>query len=68
MEHSAFLIRRYSKGSDGKTPEERRRGSSRNSPMLRFGENVMYKMAKTVSLKKHEERWRDGVLLGIIDH
>ena len=36
------------------------------SPKPRFGEHVLYRIAKTVILGKSEARWRHGVWLGTI--
>ena len=55
-------------GHDGLTAIERIRGRSSMSAKPRFGENVLYKVSKTVKLGKAEPRWRPGVWLGSIEN
>ena len=34
----------------------------------KFGENVYFKLAKTLKIAKDEAKWRSGLWLGFIDH
>ena len=54
-------------GHDGLTAIQRIRGRSSTAPRPRFGEKVLYNVAKTVKLGKAEARWRYGVWLGSIE-
>ena len=54
-------------GYDGLTAIQRIRGRSSTSPKPRFGEKVLYKIAKTKKLGKSEARWEYGVWLGSIE-
>ena len=54
-------------GDDGLTAIQRIRGRSTTSPRPRFGERVLYKIAKTVRLGKSEPKWQYGIFLGTIE-
>ena len=54
-------------GDDGLTAIQRIRGKSIMSPKPRFGEKVLYKIAKTKKIGKTEARWQYGVWLGSIE-
>ena len=41
--HAAFLLTRFRVGPDGKTACERTFGRSWRTPMIRFGEHVLYR-------------------------
>ena len=45
---SAEFISKYSVGEDGKSPYERMRGNQCGTPLVPFGETVMYLPMKTV--------------------
>lgn len=62
----AFLMWRLC-GDDGYTANQRTRGRARTSPKARFGEKVLYKVAKTVRLGKAEVRRREGIWLGTLE-
>ena len=46
MEFAAFLMNRRDIGSDGKTPLQRLHGRRDNTPILEFGEKILYMPAK----------------------
>ena len=52
---------------DGLTAIQRIRGKCTTSPKPRFGEKVMYRIAKTIKLGKSEARWRFGVWMGTLE-
>ena len=52
---------------DGLTAMQKIRGRAAMTARPRFGEKVLYKIAKTIKLGKTEARWRYGVWLGSIE-
>ena len=47
--HVGDLLNRYPKGSDGKTPEQRRSGKQWRKPAIAFGERLYYKPVGAVA-------------------
>ena len=62
---AAELISKYSIGEDGKTPYERLRKEDCVTPLVAFGETVMYLPLKTVHRNKGTPAKRIGVWLGV---
>ena len=62
---AAELLSKYSPGDDGRTPCERIRGSQCKTPLVPFGETIMYLPMKTVHRNKGEPAKLPGVWLGI---
>lgn len=54
-------------GDDGVTAIQRIRGRSSTTPKARFGEKMLFKVARTVRLGKAEARWREGIWLGTVE-
>ena len=52
---------------DGRTSRQRIRSDPTIPEIPKFGERVMFKPAKTVSIQKDQSRWRTGIWLGFID-
>lgn len=68
IEYAAQTILMYRiNNSDGLTSIQRIRGCARTTPKARFGEQILYKIRKTVRLSKTEPRWRRGVWFGTIE-
>ena len=67
VENAGTMIRRFSMGSDGITPFERHRGEASIQPWAHIGEQVWYKPAKTVDIGKEEDKWLDGIAVGMLD-
>ena len=62
---SAELLSKYSVGDDGKSPYERMRGSQCRTPLVPFGEAVVYLPMKIVHRSKGEVAKLPGIWLGI---
>ena len=54
-------------GDDGLTAIQKIRGKTSMSAKPRFGERVLYKIAKTVKRGKSEPRWQHGIWIGSIE-
>ena len=67
IQHAAWVLRTYSMGSDGRTPEERRRGRRTEKPMVAFGESVWYMASHTAPRSKEDARWHEVIILVRID-
>ena len=52
---------------DGRTSRQRIRSDPTIPEIPKFGERIMFKPAKTVSIQKDQSRWRIGIWLGFID-
>ena len=65
--YAAILINICSIGEDGKTAYERRRGKSFKREIPEFGESIWYLRPGSAGKDKLDERWGDGVYLGIIE-
>ena len=62
-----YLMNRCDVGSDGKTPLQRPRGRKDNTPILEFGEKILYMPAKPARGGKWEPRFHPGVFVGMLD-
>jgi len=67
IRHAANCISRHAVGEDGKTARQRLRGRKFNTELVQFGECVWYLKLKSKGHHKWEERWEDGVWLGVSD-
>ena len=54
-------------GSDGKTPLQRLRGRKDITPMLEFGEKILYMPTKPARGGKWEPRFHPGVFVGMLN-
>ena len=54
-------------GSDGKTPMQRLHGRKDNTPILEFGEKILYMPAKPARGGKWEPRFHPGVFVGMLN-
>ena len=54
-------------GSDGKTPLQRLHGRRDNTPILEFGEKILYMPAKPARGGKWEPRFHPGVFVGMLN-
>ena len=53
-------------GGDGKTPLQRLHGRRDNTPILEFGETILYMPAKPATGGKWEPRFHPGVFVGML--
>ena len=63
---AAELLSKYSCGDDGRAPHERLHGETCTTPLVPFGESVMYLPMKTVRRDKGDPAKQPGVWLGIM--
>ena len=63
---AAELLSKYSCGDDGLSPHERLHGAKCLTPLVPFGETVLYPPLKTVRRDKGDVAKRTGTWLGII--
>ena len=54
-------------GSEGKTPLQRLHGQRDNTPILEFGERILYMSAKPARGGKWEPRFHPGVFVGMLN-
>ena len=64
VEFAAYLTNKCDIGSDGETPLQRLHGRRDNTPILEFGEKILYKPAKPPRGGKWEPRFHPGVFVG----
>ncbi len=62
---AADSINRYQVGTDGKTRRQRVTGKSWLRQVAEFGECAYYLKLKTKGIHTWEERWAEGIWLGI---
>ena len=67
VEFAAYLMNRCDTGSDEKTPLQRLHGQRDNTPILEFGENILYMPAKPARGGKWEPRFHPGVFVGMLN-
>ena len=67
VEFAAYLMNRCDIGSDGKTPQQRLHGRRDNTPILEFGEKILYMRAKPARGGKWEPRFHPGVFVGMLN-
>ena len=60
-------MNRCDNGSNGKTPLQRRRGREGSTPILEFGEKILYMPAKPRSGGEWEPRFYPGVFVGMLN-
>ena len=65
--YAAMLINICSIGEDGKTAYERRRGKKFKRELPEFGESIFFLKPGSSGKEKLDERWGDGVYLGVIE-
>ena len=65
--YAAMLINICHVGSDGRTAFERRRGNKFKRELPEFGESVWYLKPGTTGKDKLDERWGDGVFIGVME-
>ena len=65
--HAASLISRYHKGPDGLTAHRRLRGKEFRVDVCEFGECVWYMKPGSVGKDKFDNKWEDGVWLGVVN-
>ena len=63
IEHTAYILNKFSLGSDGKTPYGRLHGKEGRERICEFGERVMWYVPKKLR-SKLDQRWRYGIFLG----
>ena len=67
-EHAAWLVNRFEKGHDGRTPFERLYGKKSRVSVTEFGEKIMYRMTNAQRKRRNlgvlGPRWRSGIWLG----
>ena len=63
VEFAAYLVNRCDLGRDGKSPLQRLHGRRDNTPILEFGEKILYMPAKPVRRGKWERRFLPECLL-----
>eukprot|EP00973_Karenia_brevis_P016959 2326754-Karenia_brevis.AAC.1 len=65
IEYAAYTLLAGKIHPDGKTSLERYRGTQSHQSVVAFGEQVHYKLMKTVRVFKDEPRWEPGTWLGV---
>ena len=67
VELAAYLMNGCDIGSDGKTPPLRLHGRRDNTPILEFGEKILYMPAKQARGRTREPRFHPGVFVGMLN-
>ena len=67
VENATYLMNRCDIGSDGKTSLQRLHGRMDNTPILEFGERILYMPAKPARGGKWEPRFHPGVFVGMLN-
>ena len=63
--HAANILNLCEVGRDGKVPFQRLRGRRMHADLVEFGERVLYQPLDHKSLGSAQNRWADGVFIGI---
>ena len=63
IEHTAYVLNKFSLGPDGRTPYGRLHGREGQERICEFGERIMWYVPKKLR-SKLDQRWRYGVFLG----
>ena len=63
--HSADILNKFSVGKDGKTAYERWKGKQWTKESVEFGELIHFKLPKNTSRGKLDDRWDEGIFLGM---
>ena len=61
------MMNRCDIGSDGKTPLQRLHGRRDKTPIVEFGERILYMPAKPARGGKWEPRFHPGVFVGMLN-
>ena len=64
-DYARYLLNRLEAGRGGKTPYKRLKGKGARVLGVEFWEKVMWKMRTTGPLRKIEEQWKFGILIGV---
>ena len=67
VEYAAYLMNRCDIGSDGKKPLQRLHGRRDHTPILAFGEKILYMPAKPARGGKWEPRFHPGVFVEMLN-
>ena len=67
VEFWAYLMKRCDIGRDGKTPLQRLHGRRDNTPILEFGEKILYMPANPARGGKWASRFHPGVFVGMLN-
>ena len=67
VEFAAYVTKRCNVGSDGKTPLQRLRGRQDNTPILEFGEKILFMPAKLARGGTWEPLFHLGVFVGMLN-
>ena len=67
IEFAAYLMNRCDIGIDEKTPLQRLHGRRDNTPILEFGERILYMSAKPARREKWEPRSHPRVFVGMLN-
>ena len=67
VEFAAYPMNRCDIGSDGKTPLQKLHGRRDNTPILEFGEQILYMPTKPVIGGRWEPRFHPGVFVGMLN-
>ena len=67
VEFAAYLMNRCDFGSDGKTPLQRLHLRRDNTPILEFGQKILYMPAKPSRGGKWEPRFHPGAFMGMLN-
>ena len=63
VEHTSWVLNRFQRGSDGRTPYDRLHGRAGHERVCEFGEMVMWSVPKKLR-SKLDQRWGYGMCLG----
>jgi hypothetical protein len=63
IEHTAYVLNKFSLGPDGRTPYGRLHGREGHERICEFGERIMWYVPKKLR-SKLDQRWRYGIFLG----
>ena len=63
--HAGTVLSKFHIGKDGRTAQERIKGRRCRRPQIEFGECVMYLKPGTEGKNKADQRWEDGIYLGM---
>ena len=66
VEHASYVYNNFHVGRDGRTPVERWKGRRTQRQICDLGEAVMYLPLKGARGGKFEDKFQDGVMLGVI--
>ena len=67
VELAAYLMNKCAIGSDGKTPLQRLHGRRDSTPIIEFGQKILYMPAKPPMVVKWDPRFHPGVIVGMLN-